>query len=167
MSAYRAGIGYDVHRTDPGRPLVLSGIKIEDAPFGLSGHSDADVVLHAVTDACLGAAALGDIGHHFPDTDPVWEGADSALLLERVVGMLAKSGWSVVNVDVTVIAEAPRLAAHIPLMRERLSELLNCPLDAASIKATTNEGLGPIGRTEGVAAQAVVTIRSGSEGKED
>ncbi len=163
MSAYRTGIGYDVHRTDPTRPLMLGGIEIEDAPFGLSGHSDADVVLHAVTDACLGAAAMGDIGQHFSDTDPVWKDADSGVLLESVVGMLEEAGWLVVNVDVTVIAEAPRLASHVPRMRARLAELLNCTLDAASVKATTNEGLGPIGRTEGIAAQAVVTITAGSE----
>jgi 2-C-methyl-D-erythritol 2,4-cyclodiphosphate synthase len=164
MSSYRTGIGYDVHRTDPSRTLMLGGIEIEDAPFGLAGHSDADVVLHAVTDACLGAAALGDIGQHFPDTDPIWENADSGLLLERIVTMLSAGGWSVANVDVTVIAEAPKLVSHIPRMRQRLAELLNCPVDAASVKATTHEGLGPLGHAEGIAAQAVVTITSGIEG---
>jgi len=162
MSLYRTGIGYDVHRTDPSRTLMLGGIPIEGAPFGLAGHSDADVVLHAVADACLGAAALGDIGQHFPDTDPVWKDADSGQLLERVMELLSAGGWSVVNVDVTVIAEAPRLAPHVPRMRQRLSELLNCPEDAASVKATTHEGLGPLGRAEGIAAQAVVTITSGT-----
>lgn len=157
MSECRTGIGYDVHRTDPARRLVLGGVEIEDAPFGLAGHSDADVVLHAVADACLGAAALGDVGRHFPDTDPVWEGVDSAVLLERVVALLVESGWRVVNADVTVIAEAPKIAPHVPFMRARLAEILNCPPGAASIKATTNEGLGPLGRGEGIAALAVVT----------
>ena len=154
----RIGIGYDIHRTDPGRPLVLGGVRIPDAPFGLAGHSDADVVLHAVTDACLGAAALGDIGVHFPDTDPAWAGADSADLLGRVVALVAERGWRVGNVDVTVVAQVPRLASHIEAMRRRIAEVLNCPLTAASVKATTNEGLGPLGRAEGIAAQAVVLL---------
>jgi 2-C-methyl-D-erythritol 2,4-cyclodiphosphate synthase len=154
----RIGIGFDIHRTDPQRPLVLGGVRIPDAPFGLTGHSDADVVLHAVADACLGAAALGDIGVHFPDTDPTWAGADSAQLLERVVALVARQGWRVGNVDVTVIAQAPRLAPHIEAMRRRIAELLNCPLAAASVKATTHEGLGPLGCAEGIAAHAVVLL---------
>jgi 2-C-methyl-D-erythritol 2,4-cyclodiphosphate synthase len=154
----RIGIGFDIHRTDPQRPLVLGGVRIPGAPFGLTGHSDADVVLHAVADACLGAAALGDIGVHFPDTDPTWAGADSAQLLERVVALVARQGWRVGNVDVTVIAQAPRLAPHIEAMRRRIAELLNCPLAAASVKATTHEGLGPLGCAEGIAAHAVVLL---------
>jgi 2-C-methyl-D-erythritol 2,4-cyclodiphosphate synthase len=154
----RIGIGYDIHRSDPGRPLVLGGVRIPEAPFGLSGHSDADVVLHAVADACLGAAALGDIGLHFPDTDPAWAGADSAGLLGRVVTLVAERGWQVGNVDVTVIAQEPRLAPHVEAMRRRIAEVLNCPLTAASVKATTHEGLGPLGRAEGIAAQAVVLL---------
>ena len=154
----RVGLGYDVHRTDPRRPLVLGGVRIPEAPFGLSGHSDADVVLHAVADACLGAAALGDIGTHFPDTDPRWAGADSAQLLARVVELVAREGWRIGNVDVTVIAQTPRLAPHIPAMRRRIAEVLNCPLTAASVKATTHEELGSLGRAEGIAAQAVVLL---------
>jgi 2-C-methyl-D-erythritol 2,4-cyclodiphosphate synthase len=154
----RIGIGYDIHRTDPGRPLVLGGVPIPETPFGLAGHSDADVVLHAIADACLGAAALGDIGVHFPDTDPAWAGADSTELLGRVVTLVAGRGWRVGNVDVTVIAQAPRLTPHVEAMRRRIAEVLNCPLAAASVKATTNEGLGPLGRAEGIAAQAVVLL---------
>ena len=158
MNSFRIGIGYDIHRTDPDRPLVLGGVVIPGAPFGLTGHSDADVILHAVADACLGAAGLGDIGGHFPDTDPAWEGADSADLLRRVVEMLAQARWYVSNVDVTVIAEAPRLAEYIADMKKCLADLLNCPLDAASIKATTHEGMGALGRSDGIAAHAVVLI---------
>jgi 2-C-methyl-D-erythritol 2,4-cyclodiphosphate synthase len=155
---HRIGFGYDIHRTDSRRPLVLGGVPIPDAPYGLTGHSDADAVLHAVADACLGALALGDIGHHFPDTDPRWAGADSADLLRQVVERVHREGWRVVNVDVVIIAEAPRLAAHVPAMRHRLSELLHCETGRASVKATTHEGLGPLGRGEGIAAHAVVLL---------
>lgn len=159
MSAdLRVGTGYDVHAADPGRPLVLGGVTLPDAPFGLAGHSDADVVLHAVADALLGALGLGDIGQHFPDDDPAWEGADSADLLDRVMGLVAGAGWQVVNADVTVIAQTPRLGPHIPAMRERLAVLLGTGPDAASVKATTHEGLGALGRAEGIAAQAVVLL---------
>jgi 2-C-methyl-D-erythritol 2,4-cyclodiphosphate synthase len=163
MSDFRIGIGFDIHRTDPDRPLVLGGVVIPEAPFGLFGHSDADVLLHAVADACLGAAGLGDIGGHFPDSDPNWQDADSADLLRRVVEILAEGGWSVSNVDVTVIAEEPRLAGYIAEMRERLAELLNCPPAAASIKATTHEGMDALGRSEGIAAHAVVLIAAEPE----
>ncbi len=162
--AMRIGYGYDVHRTEPGRPLVLAGVTIPEAPFGLTGHSDADAVLHAVADACLGALALGDIGQHFPDTDPVWADADSADLLARVVALVAERDWHVGNVDVTVIAERPRLAPHIEAMRRRLAEVLNCAPDGASVKATTHEGLGSLGRAEGIAVHAVVLlVREGAE----
>lgn len=157
----RVGMGFDVHRTDPDRPLVLGGVRIEDAPFGLAGHSDADAVLHAVADACLGALALGDIGQHFPDTDPAWKDADSKDLLRHVMGLVEEAGWGVGNVDVTVIAEAPRLSPHIPDMRRSLSDVLRCPYEAASIKATTHEGMGPLGGGEGIAALAVVTLITG------
>jgi 2-C-methyl-D-erythritol 2,4-cyclodiphosphate synthase len=163
MSKFRIGIGFDIHRTDPDRPLVLGGMVIPDAPFGLAGHSDADVILHAVADACLGAAGLGDIGEHFPDTDPAWQGADSADLLRRVVEILAEGRWSISNVDVTVIAEAPRLAGYIAEMRERLAELLNCQPAAASIKATTHEGMDALGRSDGIAAHAVVLLSTEPE----
>lgn len=158
MTGMRIGYGYDVHRTAPDRPLILAGVVIPDAPFGLVGHSDADAVLHAVADACLGALALGDIGQHFPDSDPAWAGADSADLLGRVVALVEELGWRVGNVDVTVIAERPRLAPHIESMRERLAEVLNCAREEASVKATTHEGLGSLGRAEGVAAHAVVLL---------
>ena len=151
-------MGFDLHRTDPERRLVLGGVDIKDAPFGLAGHSDADAVLHSVADACLGALALGDIGQHFPDTDPAWKDADSKGLLTRVVLLIEEMGWGVGNVDVTVIAEAPRLSPYMPEMRESLSSILKCPLDATSIKATTSEGLGPLGGGEGIAAIAVVTL---------
>jgi 2-C-methyl-D-erythritol 2,4-cyclodiphosphate synthase len=158
MTRLRFGIGYDIHRTDPDRPLLLCGVAIPDAPFGLAGHSDADVALHAVADACLGAAGLGDIGTHFPDTDPAWAGADSAGLLTAVVGLVGEAGFAVGNVDVTVIAERPRLAEHVSTMRARLAELLNIPTTAASVKATTHERLGPLGREEGIAALAVAGL---------
>jgi 2-C-methyl-D-erythritol 2,4-cyclodiphosphate synthase len=162
--AIRIGYGYDVHRIDPGRPLVLAGVTIPETPFGLTGHSDADAVLHAVADACLGALALGDIGQHFPDTDPAWADADSADLLARVVALVAERDWRVGNVDVTVIAERPRLAPHIEAMRRRLAEVLNCAPDGASVKATTHEGLGSLGRAEGIAVHAVVLlVRDGAE----
>ncbi len=155
----RTGLGFDIHRTDPDRPLVLGGVHIADTPFGLAGHSDADVVLHAVTDACLGALALGDIGRHFPDTDPQWKDADSRKLLSDVVRLVQDKGWRIGNVDVTVMAEAPKLAPCIPEMRKCLAEVLGCVFEAASVKATTHEGLGPIGNREGIAAFAVVTLQ--------
>lgn len=154
----RLGAGYDVHRTDPDRPLVLCGVEVPDAPFGLAGHSDADAALHAVGDACLGALALGDIGRHFPDDDPAWEGADSRQLLARIVEMVEERGWGVFSVDVTIIAQRPRLAPHIDKMRSALAGVLNCPVDRASVKATTHEELGALGRGEGIAAQVMVIL---------
>ncbi len=153
----RVGIGYDVHPFDPGRPLVLGGVRI-DGTWGLRGHSDADALLHAVGDACLGAACLGDLGEHFPDTDPRWRGAPSAVLLARIVELVREKGLRPSGVDATIVAERPRVAPHRTAMRERLAELLGLPLDRVSVKASTNNGLGAIGRAEGVAALAVVSL---------
>lgn len=154
----RTGIGYDVHRFAEGRRLVLGGVEIPHA-MGLLGHSDADVLLHAIADAVLGAAALGDIGQHFPPSDPAFLNADSLRLLSRSVELVSSAGFEVVNVDSTLIAEAPRILPHAPLMRERISHAMGIGADRVSIKATTNEGLGFIGRTEGIAALAIATIR--------
>lgn len=153
----RAGIGYDSHRFAEGRRLVLGGVEIPH-PRGLTGHSDADVVAHAVTDALLGAAALGDIGAHFPPDDDRWADADSLGLLERVVELLADAGLEPDNVDVTVVCEEPRLRPHVAAMRERLAEALALPVGAVSVKATTNEGMGWVGRGEGIAALAVAAV---------
>ena len=159
----RVGLGYDVHRLSAGRRLVLGGVEIAH-PLGLDGHSDADVVLHALMDALLGAAALGDIGQHFPPGDPRWRDADSLDLLTRVVTLLREAGWAVGNVDVAVLAERPKLLPHVPLMRERIAARLGVGADAVGIKATTNERLGFVGREEGIAAHAVALIqrRSGA-----
>jgi 2-C-methyl-D-erythritol 2,4-cyclodiphosphate synthase len=154
----RVGIGYDIHRFDAARALVLGGVTIAGAP-GLAGHSDADVLLHAIVDALLGAAALGDIGTHFPDSDPQWANADSARLLELTLGLVREAGYAPANVDATVIAEAPRLAPHIAAMRARIAVLTGLPVDAVSVKAKTNEGLGEIGRGEAVAALAVASLQ--------
>ena len=156
---FRIGTGFDIHRLVPGRRLVLCGVEFE-FPFGLFGHSDADAPTHALMDALLGAAALGDIGHLFPDTDPEWEGADSIRLLEAVVALLRRKGWRVANADLTILAEAPKIAPHVQEMRERLAAPLGVPVDAVSVKATTMEKLGPIGAREGIAAQAVALLES-------
>ena len=154
----RIGHGYDVHRLVPGRKLILGGI---DVPYelGLLGHSDADVLTHAVMDALLGAAALGDIGQLFPDNDPAYEGADSLLLLKRVAELLAQKGYAIGNVDATVLAQRPKLAPHILAMRKALAEAMGVPLDRVSVKATTEEGLGFTGAGEGIAAHAVALIK--------
>src|SRR2546421_7103009 len=156
--AVRVGMGFDVHAfsDDRGRPLVLGGVEVQ-GERGLAGHSDADVVTHAVADALLGAAGLGDLGDHFPDTDPVWAGADSLTLLARVVEKVAAGGWRPANVDCTVVLEAPRLAPHRSAMRERLGAVVGA---AVSVKATTFEGLGAIGRGEGVACWAVALVEA-------
>lgn len=151
----RVGIGYDVHRLTPGRPLILGGVRFE-SEVGLDGHSDADVALHALCDALLGAAALGDIGQHFPPGDRRWRGADSLDLLRRVVALLAEVGQRPGNVDLTIVAERPRIAPHVQAMRQRIAPILQT--EAVSIKATTNEQIGFIGRGEGIAAIAVATI---------
>lgn len=153
----RTGIGYDSHRLVEGRPLVLGGVEIPHE-HGLLGHSDADVLTHALCDALLGAVADGDIGQHFPDKDPQWRGADSTVLLARVVERLARSGWRVVNADATVIAEAPRLLPHIPAMRARLAEVMGVDPARVSVKAKTNEGMDAVGRREGISAMAVATV---------
>lgn len=153
----RIGSGYDVHAFGPGDHVVLGGVRIEHSA-GLRAHSDGDVLLHAISDALLGAAALGDIGHHFPDTDPAWAGADSRALLRRVRELLAGEGLCLGNLDATVIAEAPKLAPYIAEMRRRIALDLDCPLGAVSVKATTSEALGFTGRREGIAAQAVCLL---------
>lgn len=153
----RIGSGYDVHALVPGRKLILGGVEIP-YELGLLGHSDADVLLHALCDALLGAAALGDIGQHFPDSDVRWKGADSRVLLREVAAKVAARGFRLSNVDATVIAQAPRLAVHIPLMRENIAADLGLPLDAVSVKATTTEKLGFTGRGEGIAAEAVALL---------
>ncbi len=163
----RVGIGFDIHRTDRERPLLLGGITIDEAPFGLAGHSDADVVLHAIIDACLGALALGDIGTHFPDDAPEWEGSDSKELMRSVTGLFHEQGWQVGNVDVTVIAERPKLAPAIESMRHSIAELLRCRLEGVSVKATTHEGLGALGAGEGIAAMAVAVLHPQSKGARD
>ena len=151
------GFGFDIHRLVPGRRLVLCGCEF-DSPVGLLGHSDADAPLHALMDALLGAAALGDIGHLFPDTDPAWEGADSMDLLREVARRVAAAGWRVANVDVTILAEAPKIAPRSAEMRGRMAEGLGLPVDRVSLKATTMEKLGPIGAREAIAAQAVALL---------
>ncbi len=153
----RTGIGYDVHRFAEGRPLVIGGVEIAH-DRGLDGHSDADVLLHAITDALLGAAALGDIGQHFPPGDDRWKDADSRTLLQTAVAMVSDAGWSLVNIDATVIAEAPKINPHAAAMRLEIREATGLPIDAISVKATTNEGMGFVGREEGIAALAVTTI---------
>ncbi len=153
----RVGIGYDVHPFDAARPLILGGVRIERSP-GLSGYSDADVLLHAVIDALLGAAGMDDIGRHFPPGDPAYKDIDSAELLRRTRELLAKSGHAIGNVDATVIAEAPKLAPHIPSMRKAIAAALEIDESRVSVKATTHEGLGAIGRGEGIAAMAVALI---------
>ena len=153
----RTGIGFDVHRLVEGRALILGGVGIPHAT-GLLGHSDADVLTHAIMDALLGAVADGDIGRHFPDTDPRWKDADSLILLRHVVARLAERGWQIGNVDATVLAEAPKLAPHIPRMQARLANAMGVASDAVSIKATTVEGLGAIGRREGISVMAVATV---------
>ena len=154
---FRIGNGYDVHRLVPGRKCIICGVDIPHS-LGLLGHSDADVALHALTDALLGAAAMGDIGMHFPDTDPKWKGADSRMLLRAVVDIIAQKGFKPVNVDVTIIAQAPKMRPHIDAMRANIAADLGLDIDCVSVKATTTEGLGFTGRAEGIAAQASALI---------
>ncbi|CAG0989134.1 2-C-methyl-D-erythritol 2,4-cyclodiphosphate synthase [Burkholderiales bacterium] len=157
MSTPRVGSGFDVHALVPGRPLVIGGVTI---PFdhGLEGHSDADVLIHAIGDAILGALALGDLGMHFPDTDPRWKGADSRALLRAIVTMAGERGFRVGNVDATVIAQAPKLAPHVGAMRANLAADLGCEVGDVGVKATTTERLGFAGRGEGIAAMASVLM---------
>jgi 2-C-methyl-D-erythritol 2,4-cyclodiphosphate synthase len=155
----RVGLGFDVHgfSSDPGRPLVLGGVAIEGAT-GLAGHSDGDVVAHALADAMLGAAALGDIGQHFPDTDPTWSGADSVAILGRVAAMVHAAGWRLVNADCTVVLETPMLAPYRTRLQDRLSGVLEAPVN---VKAKRAEGLGALGRAEGIACLAVTLLEGG------
>lgn len=153
----RVGIGEDLHRVDDGRTLVLGGVIIEEGP-GLSGHSDADVLFHAITDAVLGAAALGDIGHYFPPSDPRYAHADSADFLRKALELARAEGWTVVNIDSTVRAERPKLAPYIQHIRERIAEVVALAPDAVSVKAKSGEGLDAVGRGEAMAAIAVVLL---------
>ena len=153
------GIGWDSHRLVPGRPLILGGVTIPH-PEGLAGHSDADVLTHAVIDALLGAAGLGDIGRHFPDTDPRYAGADSLGLLRTALGAVAQEGWAVAHVDATVVMERPKLAPHRDAIRVKLAGVLGLEPRRVNVKASTGEGMGFVGRGEGVAALAVATLRA-------
>lgn len=157
MTAIRIGNGYDIHRLVPERPLILGGIKI-DHSLGLLGHSDADVLTHAIMDAMLGALSLGDIGHYFPPTDPQWAGADSLKLLEQVDQLIQARGWQIGNIDSVIVAERPKLKPHIAAMRDRLATVLNLQPNQVGVKATTNEKLDATGREEGIAAYAVVLL---------
>ncbi len=157
MPQFRVGSGYDVHKLVPERKLILCGVEVP-YELGLLGHSDADVALHALMDALLGAAALGDIGKHFPDTDERFKGADSMKLTEHVVKLLAAKGWQINNADVTIIAQRPKLAAFIPQMRSQVAQVLQIDEDAVNVKATTTEKLGFTGRGEGIAAEAVASL---------
>ena len=153
----RIGTGYDVHRLEEGLDMWIGGVKIEHT-HGLLGHSDADVLLHAICDALLGAAALGDIGKHFPDTDPQYKGIASIKLLKHVGELLKKNGYTVGNIDSTIVAQRPKMAPHIPQMRQNIAEALGIDVDRVSVKATTTECLGFEGREEGISAQAVALI---------
>jgi len=153
----RTGIGFDAHRFAPGRPLILGGVHIENH-MGLAGHSDADVLCHAISDAILGAAADGDIGVHFPDTDPCWKDARSIELLRKVADRAHHSKLTIAHVDATIIAEAPRMRPHIAAMRKRIADALGLGLSAVSVKATTVEKMGALGREEGMAVMAIATV---------
>ena len=157
MATIRIGNGYDIHRLVPDRALILGGVKLEHS-LGLLGHSDADVLTHAIMDAMLGALSLGDIGHYFPPTDPKWKGADSLQLLEQVDQLIHDRGWQIGNIDSVIVAERPKLKPHIEKMRDRLSSVLKLQPDQVGIKATTNETLDATGREEGIAAYAVVLL---------
>ncbi len=154
----RIGHGYDVHKLVEGRDLILGGVKIPHT-LGLLGHSDADVLLHAISDSLLGALALGDIGKHFPDTDPRYKGADSLELLRHVVQLIHEKGYAVGNLDAVILAQKPKLAPHIPQMRENIARVCEIPVDRVSVKATTEERLGFTGREEGISAHCVVLLQ--------
>ena len=158
MSEYRTGQGWDTHRLEVGRALVLGGVRIP-SDFGLAGHSDADVLAHAITDALLGAAALGDIGMHFPDTDPRWKDADSLVFLRHALALVREAGYEVVHVDSTVILERPKLKDFRQAIREKLAETLGLEVSSVSVKFKTAERLGPVGEGRSAEAQAVVTVR--------
>lgn len=154
----RVGEGWDVHQLVEGRKLILGGV---DIPYerGLLGHSDADALLHAITDALFGAAGLGDIGRHFPDTDPAFKGADSGVLLAEAAARVRSAGWQIGNVDGTIVAQAPKMAPHIPAMRERIAGLLGLPADQVNVKAKTAEKLGPVGEGKSIEARAIVLLQ--------
>ncbi len=156
--ALRVGEGWDTHALVAGRPLVLGGVTVPHS-HGLLGHSDADALLHAITDALLGAAGLGDIGRHFPDTDPAFRGADSMLLLQAAADRVRETGWRIVNIDSTIVAQAPKLAPHIPAMRERIAAALGLAADVVNVKAKTAEQLGPVGEGQAIEARAVCLLQ--------
>ncbi len=155
----RVGLGFDVHELEPGRPFYLGGIQLPDAPKGAVGHSDADVLIHAICDALLGAANLRDIGFHFANTDPRWKGMNSQFFLQEVTRLIEEKGWQVENIDCTLCLEKPKVNPHIPAMKSVLAPLMNISEEDISIKATTNEKLGYVGREEGVNAMAVALIK--------
>lgn len=157
----RVGIGHDTHRLVDGRPLILGGVRIE-SPRGLAGHSDADVVLHAVTDALLGAAGLGDIGDHFPDSDPAYRDCDSSLFVRDTVERLNRAGWRIVNLDVIIFAQAPKLGVVKSEIRRRVAQLVNVEVNNVNVKAKTGEGVGSIGRSEAIGCQVVALIEQAS-----
>jgi 2-C-methyl-D-erythritol 2,4-cyclodiphosphate synthase len=161
MAALRIGNGYDIHQLVADRPLILGGVTIPHS-LGLLGHSDADVLTHAIMDALLGALSLGDIGHYFPPTDPQWAGADSLKLLAQVHGLVLAKGWQVSNIDSVIVAERPKLKPHIEAMKGKLAAVMGLDPDQVGVKATTNEKLGPTGREEGIAAYAVVLLEQGA-----
>ena len=154
----RIGEGHDTHRTFTGRPLFIGGVPITDAAFGLDGHSDADVLLHAIIDALLGATGQGDIGEWFPNTSDEWKGADSATLLKSVLQSIAEQGWRIINLDCTIHAERPRMSPWKPVIRERLSAVLSVPKERINVKAKSGEQVGPVGRGEAISADAVVLM---------
>jgi 2-C-methyl-D-erythritol 2,4-cyclodiphosphate synthase len=155
----RVGFGHDTHRLVEGRPLILGGVRIAHER-GLHGHSDADVVLHAVADALLGAAGLGDIGEHYPDTDPQWEGLDGGRLLSETLALVARSGWKPVNCDLIIHAQRPKLLAYKTALRENIARLLGLPPDAVNVKAKTGELVGPIGRCEAISCEAILLVEA-------
>jgi 2-C-methyl-D-erythritol 2,4-cyclodiphosphate synthase len=155
--ALRIGNGYDIHPLTTGRDLILGGVKIEHE-LGLLGHSDADVLTHAIMDAMLGALSLGDIGHYFPPTDPQWKGADSLKLLEQVNGLLVERGWQIVNIDSVIVAERPKIKPHIPAMKQKIAAVLQLDPEQVGVKATTNEKLDAVGQEAGIASHAVVLL---------
>jgi 2-C-methyl-D-erythritol 2,4-cyclodiphosphate synthase len=157
VSEFRSGLGWDVHRLVAGRPLILGGVTIP-SEFGLEGHSDADILFHAVTDALLGAAALGDIGMHFPDTDPKWKGADSGQFLKHAAKLVAEQGFAIVNIDTTIILERPKLKDYREAIRESLAKSLGLMLDRVSVKFKTAERVGPVGEGKSAEAQAIVML---------
>jgi 2-C-methyl-D-erythritol 2,4-cyclodiphosphate synthase len=161
MAKIRMGMGYDAHRLVPGRPLILGGVEIPYS-LGLAGHSDADVLIHAIGDALLGAVAAGDLGRHFPDTDPAYKGISSLILLEKIVAVVQDRGYRVGNVDATVVAQAPKLAPHIARMITRLAPILQIDPAELNLKATTTEGMGFTGQGEGIAVYAVVLVEKSS-----